>query len=189
MLINLSYAISVWGGSLAGDKIKPLFVLQKRALRNLWSIKRESTYVKGHTKPLFQKYKILTVYNLYNYMTVLNLGKTINTMEPVFLHKVLKLDKPSHRNLVHVPLFKRNQYQNSFCYHAPKLWNNLVSSSKYCNDCTGAPTLASMKSRLKSFLLKLQAYGDNHDWIEANKHVDQYLTSAKADPYLVHLTE
>ena len=78
LLINLSYAISVWGGSLAGDKIKPLFVLQKRALRNLWSIKRESTYVKGHTKPLFQKYKILTVYNLYNYMTVLNLGKTIN---------------------------------------------------------------------------------------------------------------
>ena len=180
---QLSYAISVWGGSSTGDKIKPLFLLQKRALRNLFGIKRISTHVKGHTKSIFHKHKILTVYNVYNYMTVLSLGKTMRIEEPVFLYKILKLDSTSLRNMVYVPMFKRNQYQNCFCYQAPKLWNTLASSPKYCNDVTNAPTLSSMKTRLKSFLLDLQSYGNKNEWIDSNKLINLYLNAAKADPY------
>ena len=184
-LVNsqLSYAISVWGGSGSGDKLKPLFILQKRALRNIFSVKRVSTYIKGHTKSVFQKQKILTVYNVYNYMTVLSFGKVIKMEEPEFLYNILKLNSQNRRNMVYLPLFKLNSYQNSFCYQAPKLWNMLASSPKYCNEITNAPTLSSMKSRLKSFLLNMQSYGNKNDWIDTNKQISCYINAIKADPY------
>ena len=80
-------------------------------------------------------------------------------------------------------MFKRSHYQNSFCYQARKLWNMLASSPKYCNDITNAPTLSSMKSRLKSFLLDLQLYGNRNEWIDSNKSIIFYLNAVKADPY------
>ena len=181
---QLSYAISVWGGCANGDKIKPLFILQKRALRNLFSIRRVSKHVRGHTKPIFQKLKILTVYNVYNYMTIMNLEKAIRNSEPASLCEILKLDPLNRRKTLFVPLFKRSCYQNSYCYQAPKLWNLLASSPNYSNNTTDAPTLLSMKSRLKSFLLTLQSYGDKYEWIKSNNSVECYLRSAKGDPYI-----
>ena len=70
------------------DSLKPLFVLQKRALRNLFSIKRESKYVKGHTKSKFNELSILTVYNLYNYATLLHLIKLLYLKKPMYLYEL-----------------------------------------------------------------------------------------------------
>ncbi len=60
----MSYAISVWGSYSNVDRLKPLFMLQKRALRNLYGIRRVSKHVKGHTKLIFAKQNILAVYNI-----------------------------------------------------------------------------------------------------------------------------
>ena len=89
---QLSYAIPVWGSFATGDSLRPLFLLQKRALRNLFCIRRESKHVKGHTKSTFNEHRILTVYNVYNYMTILHLAKIIALSEPIFLCKLLKLE-------------------------------------------------------------------------------------------------
>ena len=37
---HLSCAISIWGRSAAGDQFNLFFVLQKRAMRNLFGIRR-----------------------------------------------------------------------------------------------------------------------------------------------------
>ena len=63
---HLSYAISVWGYGASESKLKQLFVLQKQCLRNLFKIRKVSKYIKGHTKPIFDENRILTVHNLYH---------------------------------------------------------------------------------------------------------------------------
>ena len=60
-LVNsqLSYAIQIWGGRADGDKLQHLFVLQKRAMRNLYGLRRVSKHIKAHTKPAFKENKVL----------------------------------------------------------------------------------------------------------------------------------
>ena len=182
---QMSYAINVWGSTASCDKLKPLLMLQKRALRNLFSIRRVSKHVKGHTKSIFHKYNILTVYNMYNYMTILSIGKLVKMNEPVYLCESLRLNiaNPTHKNRLYIPKFKLSHYQNNYCFQAPKMWNLLSSSVSFCCDISNAPTLNSMKSRLKRFLLKMQSYGDQVEWIDANKSISTYLTSIKKDPH------
>lgn len=45
---QLSYAIPVWGGN--ENNLNKLFILQKRALRNLFGVKKVSNFIKGHKK-------------------------------------------------------------------------------------------------------------------------------------------
>ena len=45
-----------------------------------------------------------------------------------------------------------------------------------------------MKARLKRFLIKMQTYGSETEWIDYNKVIMSYLTAIKADPYFVNTT-
>ena len=186
----MTYALPVWGGFTAQDTLKPLFILQKRALRNLFSIKRESKYVRGHTKSKFNELGILTVYNLYNYATLLHLAKLIILKEPVILCNLMKLSNTDPRgNRIFLPCLKLSHYQNNFCYLGPKLWNLLCSSPSYCSSITMAPSLTSLKSRLRSLLNKMQLYGHKSEWHTVNKCLDLYLTTIKNDPYIGQLNK
>ena len=183
---QLSYAISVWGGSADKDVLKPLFYLQKQALRNLFSIKRASKHVKGHTKLIFSERKILTVYNIYTYKTTLNVAKLMATGIPQVLCNVLNLESTckTRNNRLFLPKYQCNRYQNSFCYQAPKLWNLFASSPLLCNDLTNAPTINSLKTRLKNFMLKMQCYGENENdinWYKFNRSVSEYLSAIKCN--------
>ena len=182
--MQLSYAITVWGGCATKDKLKPLFLPQKRALRNLFGIKRESKFMPGHTKNVFKEHGILTVYNVYNYMTILNIGKLFMLGEPTFLCHILKLNAnlKLRNNRLYVPAFKCVHYKNNFCYQAPIIWNTLASSSIISNNITKAPTINSLKSRVKKFLLQMQSYGINEndlEWYNSNKSVTTYLSAVK----------
>ena len=114
-LVNsqLSYAIPIWGGFSSHDALRPLFLLKERAVRNLFSIKRESKHVKGHTKRKFSEVGILSVYNVYNYAILLHWAKPIILREPLFLCHLLRLalsEYQSDRNFQ--PCFKLTHYQN-----------------------------------------------------------------------------
>ena len=82
---HLGYCISVWGGAKR-KLIEPLFTLQKRSVRFLFDAQADflekyktaartrpfgqkklgkDFYQKEHTKPLFIKFNLLTVHNLY----------------------------------------------------------------------------------------------------------------------------
>ena len=117
-------------------------------------------------------------------MTIFSIGKLSKLNEPVYLSEILMLNVNAliRRNRLYLPKFDRNHYQNSFCYQAPKFWNLLASSPSYCYDVTNSPTLTSMKSRLKKFLIIMQTYGSKTEWIDSNKAIGTYLTAIKADP-------
>ena len=178
----MSYAISVWGAHTNVDRLKPLFLLQKKALRNLFRIRRVSKYVKGHTKMVFIENKILSVYNIYNYMTVLEIHKLMMFQEPQYLCEILNLEDDNllrRNNRISIPFFKNTHYQNNFCYQAPDLWNFLGANASVCDNVTNSPSLNSMKARLKRFLLKMQTHGQSVEsdinWYSFNHSIEAYI--------------
>ena len=96
---HLSYGISVWGSSASKSKLNNLFMLQKKAIRNLFGIKKESKNVKGHTKQTFNDNKILTVHNLASYFTVTFISKVRLQKTPTYLYELLSIDNTIPRIL------------------------------------------------------------------------------------------
>ena len=182
---QLSYAISVWGAHTVSDNLKQLFILQKRALRNLFCLKKASKYVEGHTKSTFTKHKILSVYNIYNYMTILSIDKLFKLKEPQYLYELLNLNSDHARRnnrIGYIPKFKCNHYQSNFCYQGPYLWNLLSQNATICNDVTSSPSLSAMKARLKKFLLNMQSYGhieSDYTWYNFNHSPEDYISQVK----------
>ncbi len=183
---QLTYGISVWGAHYTTDNLKYLFVLQKRALRNLFCIRKVSKYVKGHTKLVFSKLNILSVYNIYNYMTTLSIVKLFKLKEPQYLRDLHNLDSESDKRnnrIDYIPKFKCNHYQNNFCYLGPCLWNLLGSNSSICDEITVSPSLRIMKSRLKKFLIKMQSYGQTENdeaWYKFNHSIELFMNQIKS---------
>ena len=103
---------------------------------------------------------------------------------PLFIYRLLNLHLyNSNNSRLYLPKLKLNQYQNNFCYQAPKLWNTLISSPTYCSSITEAPSIDNFKSKLKVFLLIMQSYGSDKEWTDSNKSISTYLTTIKGDPY------
>ena len=101
-------------------------------------------------------------------MTTISMGKLIKLKVPDFLCNLLKINESSHDKRAHLPKYKLNLYQNNFCY---------------CNFTTNAPTINALKSRLKSFLVKMQIYGSEIERLDYNKSISKYLITIKKDPY------
>ena len=182
---QLSYAISVWGAHTVSDNLKQLFILQKRALRNLFCLRKASKYVEGHTKSTFTKHGILSVYNIYNYMTILSIDKLFKLKEPQYLNELLNLNSDQARRnnrIGYIPKFKCNHYQSNYCYQGPHLWNLLSQNATICNDVTSSPSLSAMKARLKKFLLKMQSHGhieSENTWYKFNHSPEDYIRQLK----------
>ena len=86
---------------------------------------------------------------------------------------------------IYVPSVKLKHYQNNFCYQAPKTWSLIGSNSSLCNNVIHAPSINSMKSRLKSFLLKMQSHGhdvNDHNWSKSNFCIEVYVNMKKSEP-------
>ncbi len=182
---QLSYGISVWGAHTITNNLNHLFVLQKRALRNLFCIKKVSKHIKGHTKLVFSKLSILSVYNIYNYMTILSIDKLFKLKEPRYLNELLNLNSETNRRnnrISYILKFKCNHYQGNYCYQGPYLWNLLSSNSSIGNEITCSPSLNTMKARLKNFLLKMQSYGlseNDETWYPFNHSIEPFISQIK----------
>ena len=117
---HLSYGISVWGSSASQTKLNNLFVLQKKAIRNLFGIKKESKNIKGHIK----QNKILTVHNLASYFTITCISKVRLQKSPKYLYELLSIDDTTPRILL--PLPNSSRLQNNFLFYGPKIWNLIL---------------------------------------------------------------
>ena len=126
ILPYLSYGILLWGNS--HDKyLAKIFKLQKRAIR----IISNSSYL-CHTKPLFEKYNTLNIYQIYNKELGIFMYKYKKGLLPLsFDHAFTELGsthKYDTRN--------RNNYRHevhkikSVFDTVPKLWNKLPESIK-----------------------------------------------------------
>ena len=117
---HLTYCISTWGGAKR-KLMDQVFTTQKIAIRYLFGKYDEflekfntavrtrpygeqklgaSFYRKEHTKPLFNTQKILTVYNLYIYMAVNEIGKLLTLRSPAILFEQVKLSSRNKENRI-----------------------------------------------------------------------------------------
>ena len=174
---HLGYAISVWGG-IPNNQLKPLFITQKKCIRILFgdfeayvdkfktcararpiNSQRLGTefYVKESTKPLFTKYELLAIENLYRYRCLMELFKIIKLRVPISLYDLFGLSNRKD-NLLITP-----SPTNQFIYKSAWLWNEFrkVGPMNFTSSCS------SVKNWLKQALLRAQnRYGSN--WCEKN---------------------
>ena len=147
-------------------------------------------YSKEHTKPLFKKYGILSVYNLYPYYNLLELYKILKFRTPYCMYELFKLlPNQAGRNLtLTIPLSSLQCQQKTFVYKATLLWNKLhkqllkTSSvtlhSSHTDQLNLLPSecivldfttkVVFFKTKLRRILLDLQSKGGNFDWTTNN---------------------
>ena len=148
---HLAYGISIWGSSASRVKLKNLFVLQKKAIRNLFGIKKESKNVKGHTKPTFNDNNILTVHNLASYLTITCISQIRLERTPNHLYELMNIDDDRPRMIL--PMINSSHLQNKFLFYGPKIWNLILPFIKDTNYDL-PQTIFQYKNCFKNFLLK-----------------------------------
>ena len=62
---HLSYGISVWGCGGDSNRLKKVFIAQKKAIRNAFGVRRVNKDIPGNTKIVFNNNTIPTVRNVY----------------------------------------------------------------------------------------------------------------------------
>ena len=177
---HLSYCISVWGNAQK-KLIQKILVLQKRVVRYLFGdydkfLDRLSTaartrpygkqklgtefYLKEHTKPLFSKYKLLTVYNIYTYMATNELSKIIANKTPSVLYTKIKFSSRNNSNLIILP--RKCTHQNRSIFTACSLWNSLIKKLNIPDP--NNLVINVFKFKLKAYLLDNQNSGNIIIW-------------------------
>ena len=115
----ITYGITVWG-SIPNRKFNKLFNAQKKILRVLFGDREKfldkfrtcirarpypeqnlptEFYVKEHSKPLFNKNKILNLKNLYLYHCANETFKILKFRSPIVVHNLYKFSTRGQRNL------------------------------------------------------------------------------------------
>ena len=145
----MTYCISTWGG-VSHNKLNKLFAVQKRCIRLLFGDelsfdhheyyqtcarvrpftdhKKDKNFVLEHTKPIFTKLDLLTLKNLYNLHTFVELFKILKFRSPKPLFDVFDNSKNCSSNLLNIPLVKLDIAKHNFVFSASSLWNNLIDN-------------------------------------------------------------
>ena len=145
----LSYCNLIWG-SAAQTVIEPLFLLQKKAVRVI----THSKYLE-HTGPLFDKLKLLTVYQVYEYNCLLFVYKCIkcNYFSEFKQRILINFDVHNHntrKKTLRVSTIARLDIcKRSFLYFGINAWNHLDSELKFIN------SIGYFKKKVKYHILSL----------------------------------
>ena len=180
---HLTYGISVWGVALKDKSDDKLFITQKHCMRILFGdldayLEKQSTcartrpygqqklgpkyYQKEHTKPIFNRLKILTVQGLFKYHCILELFKIMKFKSPYSLYEITNMSK---RDTSHTIILSKKT--NTFLYKASTLWNAIYK--RVLDLCTGLDTSVNLvKIRSRTILLGAQASDMNDQWTPNN---------------------
>ena len=144
--------------------------------------KAKKNYCLEHTKPLFNKQKILSLFNLYIYHTFLNTFKVLKTRIPLSLYILFTPGCRDANFLLLLPRVNLDISKNNFVFSASTIWNSLIGdmlekslpldkgkfkgtvvqgSSENSDLCA---TVSFIKNKLKSHLLDQQSSGDLVEW-------------------------
>jgi hypothetical protein len=179
----LTYGITVWGG-VSDTKLLPLFRAQKQCIRIMFGDKEAyldkfktcarsrpietqildgTFFSKEHSKPLFNKNKVMTLYNLHHLHCISETYKILRFRTPISMYGLFNLsNRPGKDTLVLSPF-----QSNTFIYKAGVLWNS-VRQKLNIFEFTEV-SVGSLKSRLKSLMLTQQSLGDKWEWQLCNK--------------------
>ena len=177
----LSYGVSVWGGAKP-SKLKPVFKAQKKAIRVIFGDREKyidkfktcvrarpfseqklttAFFIKEHTKPLFNKHKLLNLHNLYFYHSCCDVFKIFKFFNPLPLYYLFNFSERSHRSLyINTP-----QPSDSFEYRTSVMWN---VARQILNLPDTTMSVSVFKNKLKMFLNEKQILGDDINWIDHN---------------------
>ena len=146
ILPHLQYGVLAWGNTYQ-TYLNKIYIIQKKALRLI----NNSGY-RSHTRPLFFKFKCLTVFNIYKYHLGVLMYKFDRQILPAAIQNMFTLNSSIHNyntrssSKFHIFSARTNFYKSTVRHQGPILWNSL--------SCL-PPTLTvyQFKKNLKSFLL------------------------------------
>ena len=168
------YGISVWGSGGSPAKLKPIFTVQKRAVRSLFGINRISKFVRGHTKHVFNSNKLLTVHNIYQYSVITETFKLMLCHKPEPVANIIDVST-RHKNLLLIPKGRICSYSSNFKFMAPKLWN-LSMKEESVQNISNTLLTSSFKRVIKSFLMNIQSHGEEDCWQNRNYSLIEFNT-------------
>ena len=189
-------------------KISKLFAVQKRCVRLLFGSKpsfdhaeyyetcaRTRTYsehiaIKNYalenTKPIFNKEKIMSIYNLYTQHTFIELFKILKEHLPISLSSLFTMSTRSTSHFIRIPHFNLDLSKNNFLCRASMIWNSLIDKvldscapgednivipgSRKCSDLSSP--ISVIKNRVKTILFQTQqveVLGCELEWLPANR--------------------
>ena len=122
----------------------------------------QSFYEKEHTKPLFNKLKILAVQNLFKFHCISEFSKIIKYRCPYTLFESINL---SSRATSHNVILSNKT--NTFLYEAARLWNT-VQKHILTPDKGLETSLNLIKLRSKAIILQSQTADLRESWTPNN---------------------
>ena len=169
----IMYCISLWGAVFHQPLMQKLFVLQKKCIR-IVSRKTQKIDMKfQNTKPMFFRLKLMTVFNLFTYVTGCIAMRLINERIPIDIYNRFKISSRSDRLLY--PKFCSSKIKNnSFVLNSSKILNYLYEHDIPYH-LLSTPVF---KKRFKNHLLfvqNLSIIGD-HNWLPCNHDIFSNIT-------------
>lgn len=176
---HLCYGVTVWGVAIKDKSCDNLFVTQKHCIRILFGnlegyLSKQATcararpyrfqklgqkfYEKEHTKPIFNRLKILTIQNLFKYHCITEIFKIMKFRSPYCLFELITISPRDSSYTIILP----NKI-NTFIWKASQAWNTI---HKYVlNTSKGFATpVNSIKHRTKAIILECQDLHDPEEW-------------------------
>ena len=159
------YTLPLWGARQTSSEFNDLFKLQKKAIR---IITNQTAKIEGkfqNTKPLFKKSNILTIHNLYFYLSTTETKIFLTMRKPVQIFELF--DQSARSNRLILPKFNYERYKsNSFIFNVSKIVNNIISNGIDIY----AMSQITLKINLKRYLITKQSatvHGDLN-WYPCN---------------------
>ena len=199
---HMTYCISSWG-AIPSSKLQKIFSIQKRCIRLLFGSQysfdhagyyktcararsfadhmSDKQFCLEHTKPLFNKYKLLTLHNLHVYHTFLDIFKILKTHVPISLYLLFTHGQRDNL-MLKLPYVSLEISRNNFVFKSSSIWNNLIENIFEKNEPSEngmiingstinsdfCATVPFIKNKLKTLLLSKQALGDEINWVKEN---------------------
>ena len=164
----LMYCLPIWGYQHNCQKFEKLFIIQKKAIRIVTNHTQKINNYYQHTKPLFSTTNILTLHNLYFYVTTTVAAKIINSKIPTNILAYFSITARSNRLLL--PKYVKASYQRaSFIHNSSKILNYFSSNKILYNDISSY----TLKTKLKCHLMFKQRLSikGNVDWLPCNYNI------------------
>ena len=122
-----------------------------------------SFHMKEHTKPIFNRCKILTVQNIYKLQCINELFKIIKFRCPYPLYRSFQISNRDTSMNIILP-----GQSNTFLYNAAKFWNCIHKRLLIDTSSLDSSTVNIIKTRSKLVILGCQALDDQESWTPNN---------------------
>lgn len=147
----LSYGITIWGGS-CNKNVNKVYLIQKRFLKAITYNSKGS-----RCTPIFNKLKLLKLYNVYQLFLLcvafkyFNQNYSVNVFEP----NQHNINTRFSNWLLKIPVPRCASFAHSAHFKIPSEWNSLINSNNR-ELITSSRTINSFKRSLKKHLLDNQ---------------------------------